>query len=109
MCEDHPIACRLTEPAEAQRLTDLRENLFASVIRACEMDDGFAFSFTNSESRVDHLQHFVAFERECCPFLTFDLRLPPVPQPITLQLTGNPEIEIFVRDTFLALLPAAIR
>jgi hypothetical protein len=108
MTDDHPIACRLTQPAKARRLANLRENLFASVMRARETDDGFAFSFSNSAAVVDQLQHLVAFERACCPFLTFELRFPPEPQPIILQLSGNTEIKAFVRDTFLALVPARI-
>ncbi len=106
--DHHPIACRLTDPAKAQRLADLRDVLFASVIRASKSDAGFTFSFTNSDAMVNQLQQFIAFERACCPFLTFELRFPPEPQPITLQLTGNPEIITFVRDTFLAPVPPAV-
>ncbi|MGB3305791.1 MAG: hypothetical protein WBA63_06380 [Thermomicrobiales bacterium] len=105
---NHSIACRLSEPDKAQRLTRLREQLFVTATNVVETTAGIAFSFANDDDTVDRVLHFVASERLCCPFLTFHVAIPPAPASITLTMPGDDQISAFVRDTFVALIPGML-
>jgi hypothetical protein len=39
---------------------------------------------------------FIAVEKECCPFFTFELALEPNDGPVWLRLRGSAEIKAFV-------------
>lgn len=98
-----PVACALSSPAQAARLNELRATIFAACSAVEETADGYAFAF---DGRVaPHVIEFVTFERECCPFLTFDLHLPPASEPLYLELSGNDEVKAFVAASFLPLVP----
>lgn len=97
-----PVACQLSSPEQAARLDALRSTIFAACTEVEETDDGYAFAFDNHVA--PQIIDFVAAERECCPFLTFDLHLPPA-RPLYLELSGNDEVKRFVAETFLALVP----
>lgn len=100
---DTPVACRLSSPAQAARLNELRATIFAACSAIEETADGYAFAFDGH--LAPQIIDFVASERECCPFLTFDLHLPPASEPLYLALSGTDEIKAFVAATFLSLVP----
>ncbi len=98
-----PIACGLSSPERAARLDELRATIFAACQAVEETADGYAFAFTGDAA--PQLLDFVASERECCPFLTFDLHLPPANESLYLELSGNDEVKVFIASTFLSLVP----
>lgn len=98
-----PIACGLSSPERAARLDELRATIFAACQAVEETADGYAFAFTGDVA--PQLLDFVASERECCPFLTFDLHLPPANESLYLELSGNDEVKVFIASTFLSLVP----
>jgi hypothetical protein len=50
---------------------------------------------------------FVAEERACCPFFTFELHYEPNLGPIWLRLRGSAEIKALLRDQWLTQLWAS--
>ena len=95
------IACRLTAPDLAARLTDLRTGLLAQVSRSTTLADGIRLSLPASDQCVDDGLEFIRFERQCCPFLGFAITLPPDTGSFTLNISGPPEAQSYIRETFL--------
>lgn len=100
---DIPVACQLSSPEQAARLDALRATIFAACTEVEETDDGYAFAFNGHVA--PQIIDFIAAERECCPFLTFDLHLPPASKPLYLELSGDDEVKAFIAETFMALVP----
>lgn len=98
-----PIACGLSSPEQTARLGKLRTTIFAACNAIEETADGYAFAFDGHVA--PQILDFVAFERECCPFLTFDLHLPPASELLYLELSGNDEVKRFIAEMFLPLVP----
>jgi hypothetical protein len=46
------------------------------------------------------LAQLITFERECCPFLRFSLRLEPANGPLWLELTGPEGTKVFLQSLF---------
>lgn len=100
---DIPVACQLTSPEQAARLDALRATVFAACTEVAETDQGYTFAFDGHVA--PQILDFIAGERECCPFLTFDLHLPPAGQTLSLELSGDDEVKAFIAATFMALVP----
>jgi len=72
-----PVACKLTGPEGAGRRLEVSEALSGDVLRADELEDGYAFGFPGSAEWARKLVDFVNFERACCPFFAFELAFEP--------------------------------
>jgi hypothetical protein len=94
-----PIACSLSGGQRAERRHEL-ESLFDHAGSAQEVDGGYEIVFPGAGRFAEDLAQFVAFERECCPFLTFELRFEKQQGPIRLSILGPPEARDFIRETF---------
>ncbi len=75
--------------------------LMASYQQIHELEDGYAFQFPGESEWMQRLVTFVAEERECCPFFTFELRYEPNKGPIWLRLRGSAEIKALLRDQWI--------
>jgi hypothetical protein len=65
------------------------ERLFGkAALKRASMPDGYQFSFEVTE--LEELARFVALERKCCPFLTFDLAVTGHSDRVTLRMHGPP-------------------
>lgn len=98
-----PIACTLAGDDQTQRAADVAR-IFRAVEGVAELPDGYALRFPGDAAWAETLAAFVAFERRCCAFLTFELVFAPNIGPIWLRMCGGGEIKAFVRETFLAQL-----
>ncbi|MEA2526806.1 MAG: hypothetical protein QOF73_4033 [Thermomicrobiales bacterium] len=101
----------MSDDAEmAARGEVLARELFPGVEAVEELANGYAYRFPGDESRATNVLDFVAAERRCCPFFTFELIFLPHGGPIWLRLRGSEAIKAFVRDQLHAahgLVPAA--
>lgn len=84
-----PLACVPGGIPAAER-TDhfaLLQRLFQDEAQARQpLDAGYAFRF--GAEAFDLVARFIANERRCCPFLTFNLRVTPPDGAVWLELTG---------------------
>ncbi|HWV23569.1 MAG TPA: hypothetical protein VNZ58_05225 [Thermomicrobiales bacterium] len=104
MTSPDTIACSLGDPELKARLNHLRTGLFARVTAVRQDGDGFLFSFEDTDDTVGNVLEFIRLERECCPFLRFQLTLPPSPQVITVHLSASGDQGLsFVREMFVTL------
>ena len=83
-----PVACTLTNGEMADRSVELRA-MFAHVEATHELADGYAFRFPGDAEWATKLAAFIAFERACCQFFTFELTFAPELGPIWLSLRGG--------------------
>ncbi len=83
-----PIACSLNDADFQQRRASILAEVRAQVLEVKELDDGYAYRFPSDKAWIAELATFMTFERACCPFLQFNLRLEPNEGPIWLELTG---------------------
>ncbi|MGH2496428.1 MAG: hypothetical protein ACRDIV_17150 [Ktedonobacteraceae bacterium] len=98
-----PLACLLTgEDLKARG--EVVQPLMASYQKLQELEDGYAFQFPGEPEWIQKVVTFVAEERACCPFFTFELRYEPNLGPIWLSLRGSAEIKALLRDQWLVKL-----
>jgi hypothetical protein len=65
----------------------LARELFANRAQECrDLPEGYAIRFTNDE--FEAVARFVANERKCCPFMSFELAVAPAAGPLWLRMTG---------------------
>jgi len=98
--DEEVIACLLSEREYAIRGEELAEGLFTAAEEIAELADGYAYRFSGDDDRLQALLEFIAAERRCCPFFTFELIFTPHHGPIWLHLRGSAEIKAFVREQF---------
>jgi|GEM_PF-738287 len=97
------LACALTGDNLAARGEVVRP-LIASHQKVQELEDGYAFQFPGEPEWIQKVVSFVAEERACCPFFTFELHYEPNLGPIWLRLRGSAEIKALLRDQWLTQL-----
>ena len=90
------IACYLLGPELAERKDAITRDLFAHVERIDELPDGFAYRFPAAEPWAAKVLDFVAVERRCCPFFTFEVVSEPNDGPLWLWLRGSAEVKAFI-------------
>jgi hypothetical protein len=93
-----PIACHLDAiPAPARpRYFTLRAQVLATLQAVAEIGDGFALELGIAHDGLVALAEWIAFERLCCPFLTFRLTIEG-DGPLRLELGGAEGVKDFLR------------
>jgi hypothetical protein len=110
--QDDVIACLLSEREAAIWGEELVGGLFAAVEEVAELLDGYGYRFPSDGSQLEPFLEFIAAERRCCPFLTFELAFEPHGGPLWLRMRGSPRVKAFITEAFntrLALLPSDAR
>ncbi len=98
--DEEIIACLLSEREYAMRGEELAGGLFATVEEIVELPDGYAYRFADGERQLAALLEFIAAERRCCPFLTFEIAFEPHAGPLWLRLRGSPRVKAFIAEAF---------
>ena len=99
--DEELIACLLSEREYAIRGEELAGGLFPAVEEIAELPDGYAYRFAGDD-QLASLQEFIAAERRCCPFLTFEIALEPHAGPLWLRMRGSPRVKAFIAEAFNA-------
>ena len=94
------IACLLSEREYAIRGEEMASGLFAAVDEIAELPDGYAYRFAGGDSLLEPLLEFIAAERRCCPFLTFEIAFEPHGGPLWLRMRGSPRVKAFIAEAF---------
>jgi hypothetical protein len=101
LTDEIPIACVLSDPELAQRMAALEADVFVAVRETRELEDGYAFRFPSDTGWLVQLATFIAEERRCCPFFTFELVCEPGEGPIWLHLRGREGVKAFIEAQFM--------
>lgn len=88
--EGPPIACKLTREEQLSRQEELSrdQRVFGGYESVGELEDGYELVFAGGAEWAQELVDFVVFERECCPFFTFELIFSQERGPISLRVRG---------------------
>ena len=84
-----PLACVPAAIPAAERSSHfaLARKLFAELAKERkDVPSGYAFRFEAGE--LEPISRFIAHERKCCPFMTFELEVAPASGPLWLRMTG---------------------
>ena len=95
-----PVACKLSERDLAIRRELVDVELFQNAQQIDELPDGYAYRFPGTDASLTAVTEFIASERRCCSFFTFELVFEPAEGPIWLRLRGSEAIKAFVREAF---------
>ncbi len=105
MENESPIACRLTTPELAARLEEIRAGLLSRVESVERTDVGYRLRLSNTDEIAASVLDFVRYERQCCPFLDFQVTILAQPRAIALELGGNSDVMAFIHTAFIANVP----
>ncbi len=95
--ETIPIVCTLSDEQLAERQGGELARLLDRCEETTELTDGYALRFPGDAPTLGRLAQFIAEERECCAFFTFELHCEPQQGPVTLRLRGSDGVKEFVR------------
>jgi hypothetical protein len=69
----------------------------SAVIAAEELPDGYAYRVLGDRKWIAIVAELMVAERECCPFLTFELAAQPNMGPVTFRVTGPAGTKDFLK------------
>ncbi len=95
-----PVVCTLSSEEKAKRGEEIERDLHSGVVERINLPDGIQLRFSGDESWTLKLAQFVAFERECCRFLVFELFFEPDLGSILLRIRGREEAVPFIQSSF---------
>jgi hypothetical protein len=105
--DEMPIACCLTSVELRQREATLLAHFRSAVIETEELPNGYAFRVPGDGKWFAITAEMIVAERECCPFLAFELVAQPNMGPVTVRVTGPAGAKEFLK-TILCNPEAAI-
>jgi hypothetical protein len=82
------IACALTSAELREREATLLAQFRAAIIKTEELQDGYAFHIPGDGERIRQVAELIVAERECCPFLVFEVSALPNMGPVTVRVSG---------------------
>jgi hypothetical protein len=96
-CERTPIACSLTSVELRDRVTTLLAQCRSAVIETEELQEGYAFRLPGDGKWIRLAAELIAAERECCPFLAFEVSALPNLGPVTVRVIGPAGTKEFLK------------
>lgn len=88
MSDDIPVDCCLSDAELRKRVETLLAQFASAVIATEELPDGYVFQVPGDKKWMAAVWEAIAAERECCPFLTFELTALPNRGLVTVRVTG---------------------
>ena len=95
--DEIPVACFLSARELRERETMLLAHFRSAVIGTDELPNGFAFRLPGDGKWIAIVAELIVAERECCPFLTFELAAHPNRGPLIVRMTGPAGAKDFLR------------
>lgn len=95
--EEMPIACSLTTAELRDREATLLAQFGSMVVEAEELQNGYAFRIPGDGKWIGLVAELMMAERECCPFLTFEVTALPNLGPVIVRMTGPAGTKEFLR------------
>jgi hypothetical protein len=88
MSEEIRVACCLPDVESRKRVATLLARFESAVIATEELPDGYVFRVPGNKKWMGVVWEAIVAERECCPFLTFELTAQPNMGPVSVRVTG---------------------
>lgn len=83
-----------------KRHGEVMKQLRAATKEVRELSDGYGFRFASDQDTLMLVSEFVARERLCCPFFTFEMVIEPEAGPLWLRLKGEEGVKEFIKIEF---------
>jgi hypothetical protein len=96
--DNQPIACSLTTVELRDREATLLAQFRSAVIETEELQEGYAFRFPGDGKWIGLIAELIVAERECCPFLPFEMAALPNMGPVIVRVTGPAGTKEFLRN-----------
>jgi hypothetical protein len=97
MSEDIRVACCLSNAELRKRVATLLVRFESAVIATEELPDGYVLQVPGGKKWMGVVWEAIAAERECCPFLTFQLTAQPNMGPVSVRVTGPAGTKDFLK------------
>ena len=97
--DNTPIACSLTTVELRDREATLLDEFKSAVVETEELQDGYAFRLSGDGKWMALIAELIVAERECCPFLAFELVALPNKGPLIVRVTGPAGTKEFLRTS----------
>jgi hypothetical protein len=94
---NRPIVCSLTTMELRHREATLLAQFAPAVIETEELEEGFAFRLPGDANWIKLMAELIVAERECCPFLAFEMVVSPNKGPLTVRVNGPGCTKEFLR------------
>jgi len=94
-----PIACDLSALPDHDKHLSIGEELMPQAQNVAELDDGYQIEFPIDT--LDLVAQFVDGERRCCPFIHFQISVPPASDTVMLSVTGREAVKKFLTQELL--------
>jgi hypothetical protein len=95
--DNTPIACSLTTVEWRDREATLLAQFRSAVIETEELQEGYAFRLPGDGEWIGLMAELIVAERECCPFLAFEVAALPNMGPVIVRVIGPAGIKEFSR------------
>jgi len=95
--DNTPIACSLTTAEFRDREAKLLARFRSAVVGAEELQEGYSFRLPGDGKSIILVADLIVAERECCPFLTFEMAAMPNNGPMIVRVSGPPGAKEFVK------------
>lgn len=93
---DAKSSCRLAADEMTRRVAEVSD-LLQQATEIQECDDGYVFEFPGNAAAARRLLEFINAERQCCPFISFELTFQPDQGPIGVRIGGSDKLKVLVR------------
>jgi hypothetical protein len=95
---DEPFVCNLDslDSESRKRHAEVTRLLKQSIQEVSELTDGYSFRLPASTDSILLASEFVARERLCCPFFTFEIVIEKPERPVWLKLRGREGVKAFI-------------
>jgi len=100
MSEEIRVACRLSDAEFRERVVALLARFEFAVIATEELPNGYVFRVPGDRESMVVVWDAIVAERECCPFLTFELTTQPNMGPVSVRVTGPAGTKDFLKTIF---------
>jgi hypothetical protein len=97
MSEDIRVACCLSDAELCKRVATFLARFESAVIATEELPDGYVFQVAGGKKWMGVVREAIVAERECCPFLTFQLTAQPNMEPVSVRVTGPAGTKDFLK------------
>lgn len=98
--QNMPIVCTLNDAEFHERERAVIQKLMPTVLETIETENGYAYHFPSDIDTLAGVSEFIVLERQCCPFLDFELTALRGDGDVWLELSGPDGAKEFIAGTF---------